>query len=87
MNAILYIESIGDYLKIHLKDKTVITRETISNIEAKLPVQSFIRVHRSYIVSIACIDSYTSEDIQIGPKEIPISRNYKKEVLELLSKE
>ena len=81
---ILYVESLSDYIKIHLRDKTVVTRETISNIEAKLPQQDFFRTHRSYIVSIQHIDSFTNEYINIGRKVIPISRSYKKEVLENL---
>ncbi|MGQ8335703.1 LytR/AlgR family response regulator transcription factor [Sunxiuqinia sp. A32] len=83
-SEILYIESLSDYIKIHLKDKTVITRETITNIEAKLPQNDFIRTHRSFVVSKSEIDSYTNEYVQIQKKIIPISRGYKKEVLEKL---
>ncbi|MCK5168682.1 MAG: LytTR family transcriptional regulator, partial [Bacteroidales bacterium] len=79
-----YIESLSDYIKIHLIDKTIITRETISNIEAKLPRKNFIRVHRSFIVSLASINSFTNEYVGINKNEIPISRSYKKEVLQRL---
>jgi len=67
-----------------LADKTIITRETISTIEAKLPQKDFIRVHRSFVVSLSGIDSFTNEYIEIGKHEIPISRSYKKEVLQRL---
>jgi DNA-binding LytR/AlgR family response regulator len=80
-SEITYIESLSDYVKIHLQDKTIVTRETISNIEAKLPQKDFIRIHRSYIVSIAKIESFTNEFIEVGKKAIPISRSYKKDVL------
>jgi DNA-binding LytR/AlgR family response regulator len=83
-SEIKYIESLSDYIQIHLTDKTVTTRETISNIEAKLPQKDFLRVHRSYIISIAYIDSFTSETIGIGKNEIPISRSYKNNVLQRL---
>lgn len=83
-DEILFIESLADYIKIHLTDKTVVTRETISNIEAKLPQKDFIRVHRSFIVSLANIHSFTSEFVEINKKQIPISRSYKKAVLEML---
>jgi two-component system, LytTR family, response regulator len=79
-----YVESLSDYIKIHLQEKTIITRETISNIEAKLPKNDFIRVHRSYITSIKSIDSFTNEYLEIGNQEIPISRSYKVEVLKRL---
>lgn len=76
-----YIESLGDYLKIHLPNKIIITRETITSIEAKLPKNDFLRIHRSFIISIYKIESFTNEYIEIKDKAIPISRSYKKEVL------
>ena len=76
-----YIESFSDYIKIHLEDKTIVTRETISNIEAKLPQNFFLRIHRSYIVSIAKIELFTNEFIEMKNKAHPISRSYKKDVL------
>ncbi len=81
---ILFIESIGDYLKIYLSDKTVVTRETITNIESKLPQSKFLRTHRSFIVSVDRIDSFTAEYIEIGKNQIPVSRSYKDMVMERL---
>ena len=72
-----YIESLSDYLKLYLNDKVIITRETISSIEAKLPKNDFLRVHRSYIDKI---ESFTQEFIEINKKAIPISRTYKNDV-------
>ncbi len=83
---IKYIESYSDYIKIHLNTKTIVTRETISAIEAKLPKDQFIRIHRSYIISLECMTSFTNEYIIISGKSFPISRSYKKEVLFLLEK-
>jgi DNA-binding LytR/AlgR family response regulator len=82
--AIIYIESYSDYIKIHLKDKTIVTRETISTIEAKLPKTKFIRIHRSYIVAISQIKSFTNEAIILTNIELTISRSYKKDVLNRL---
>ncbi|MFD2917930.1 LytR/AlgR family response regulator transcription factor [Psychroserpens luteus] len=84
--SIFYIESYSDYLKIHLEDQTIVTRETISSIEAKLPKHLFLRIHRSYIISIQCIQSFTNEHININEQALPISRSYKKEVLKQLEK-
>ncbi len=83
-NAIVYVESYSDYVKFHLKSKTVTSRDTITAIEAKLPKQQFIRIHRSFIVSIDAISSFTNEHITIANKALPISRSYKKEVLKRL---
>ncbi|WP_339888291.1 LytTR family DNA-binding domain-containing protein [uncultured Flavobacterium sp.] len=81
---IFYIESLSDYIKIHITEKTIVTRETISNIEAKLPNNDFMRVHRSYLIAISKIESFTSEHLEINKNSIPISRSYKKGVLEIL---
>ena len=76
-----YVESFSDYLKIYVADKTIVTRETITNIEAKLPKNDFMRIHRSFIVSISKIESFTNEFIEVKKKALPISRSYKKDVL------
>ena len=83
-DSIIYIESYSDYIKIHHENETVVTRETISAVEAKLPNNKFIRIHRSYIVSLSKIESFTNEEITINRKALTISRSYKKEVLNLL---
>jgi len=80
-----YIESLSDYVKIFTDKETIITRETISNIESKLPSKEFLRTHRSYIVSINKINSFTNEFIELYKKAIPISRSYKENVLQKLA--
>jgi two-component system LytT family response regulator len=85
-NAILYIESLSDYLKIFTKEKTIVIRETISSLEEKLPSKKFIRIHRSFIVSFKSISSYTNEFIEVNQKALPISRSYKESVLQKLAK-
>lgn len=84
-NSILYVESLSDYLKIYLEDKTVVCRETISGFEEKLPKQLFIRTHRSFIAAIKKINSYTNEFLEIKDKAVPISRSYKESVLDKLA--
>jgi DNA-binding LytR/AlgR family response regulator len=85
-DEILYIESLSDYIKIHTTSKTIITRETISNMEAKLPQKKFLRIHRSYIIALQKITSYTNEFIEINNKALAISRTYKEKTLEVLNK-
>lgn len=83
---ILFVESYSDYIKIHLQNETIVTRETISAIEAKLPKTKFMRIHRSYIVCLSKIQSFTNEEVTVNRKALPISRSYKKEVLKHLEK-
>lgn len=77
-NEIIYIESLSDYLKIHFQDKSVVTRETITNIEAKLPQQKFLRTHRSYIVALNRIESYTNEYVELQKKQSRLADLIKK---------
>ena len=83
-NDILYIESIKDYVKIVTINKSVVTKEQISTFENKLNKKKFIRIHRSYIVSINKIEAFSTTTIEIGEKELPIGRSYKKSVMERL---
>lgn len=85
-NKILWIESLSDYLKIETTEGTRVTRETISAIEDKLPDNRFIRVHRSFIISVDKIESYSNEEIVIQNRSIPISRTYKENVINSLEK-
>ncbi|MGY8908643.1 MAG: LytR/AlgR family response regulator transcription factor [Flavobacteriales bacterium] len=84
-NSILYIESLSDYVKIFTTEKTIVIRETISSLQEKLPAKKFIRIHRSFIISLKKIDSYTNEFIEINQKALPISRSYKESVLQKLA--
>ena len=83
---VLYIESIKDYVKIVCSDKTVITKIMIGSLIEKLPASTFIRIHRSYIVCIPNIDTFSSASVEVSGKEIPIGRNYKNEVISTLQK-
>jgi two-component system LytT family response regulator len=84
-SEIRYVESLSDYVKIFTNQETIVTRETISNIESKLPSKEFLRTHRSYIVSMNKINSFTNEFVELDKKAIPISRSYKENVLEKLA--
>ncbi|MDC0006779.1 LytTR family DNA-binding domain-containing protein [Winogradskyella sp.] len=85
-DAIIYIESYSDYIKIHLKNKILVTRETITAIEAKIPKKQFLRIHRSYIICISKIEAFTNEYVTINGIVLSVSRSYKKEVLKELEK-
>jgi DNA-binding LytR/AlgR family response regulator len=75
LDDILYIESLKDYVKIHRsKAPTLIVKISISNLENMLPNNSFVRIHRSYLVSLNKITAYTCKDIEIGTIELPIGK-------------
>ncbi len=85
-NSILWFESLSDYLQIETIEGTKVTRETITALENKLPSIDFIRIHRSFIVSLSKIDSYSNEEVIIQKNSLPISRTYKEDVLTTLEK-
>lgn len=85
LDDILYIESMKDYIKVITRQATVITKQSISSVEAMLPEKEFIRVHRSYIVSLNKIRSFTTELLEIGKMEIPIGKLYRNEVRKVLN--
>lgn len=85
VNEIEYIESWKDYVKIFLTgDRHFLVKRAISVIENILSDHKFIRVHRSYIVSLSKISGYNALVVQIGKSEIPIGRLYKQSVMERL---
>lgn len=77
---ILYIESLKEYVRIFTIDKVITTRFQLGQIEEQLPKNDFLRIHRSYIVSTEKIDAYTSTEIEIQNKQLPIGRSYKEQV-------
>jgi DNA-binding LytR/AlgR family response regulator len=80
LHEILFIESLKDYVKVVTKERTIVSKQSISTIEESLPQQSFLRIHRSFIVSLGKIESFTAGLIQIGKYELPVSRSYRHEV-------
>ena len=79
-NEILYIESLKDYIKVVTTSKNLVTKHSISSLEQTLPKENFMRIHRSFIVAINKINSYTSEMVEVGKIELPVSRMYRLEV-------
>jgi DNA-binding LytR/AlgR family response regulator len=84
LNDIMYVESLDDYVKVHLNDKMIITRENITMFESRLPTELFVRIHRSFIVNIKCVRSVSAEGIKMKDKELPFGRVFKKGALERL---
>jgi len=84
LGDITYVESMKDYVKVHTSNGVIITKQSISSVEAMLPEEGFIRTHRSFIVSIGKIKSYTHELIEVDKTEIPIGKLFKNGVRKVL---
>jgi DNA-binding LytR/AlgR family response regulator len=86
VNEILYIESWKDYVKLFITgDKIILVKQPISSMENLLSAHRFVRVHRSYIVSIDKISGYNGLFVQMNKTDIPIGRLYKQAVMERLN--
>ncbi|UYQ90998.1 LytTR family DNA-binding domain-containing protein [Chitinophaga horti] len=79
---ILYVEGMQNYVTIHTTRGKYITLLYLKNLEQNLDQQAFIRVHKSYIAAIGKIDSIEGGDIHIGGQRVPMSRNYREQVIE-----
>jgi two-component system LytT family response regulator len=76
-SEILYIESQREYIKIMTTKKEYLSKMSTQEMETLLPAHLFKRVHRSFIVSISKIDSYSSEEVEVNGITIPVGRGYK----------
>lgn len=85
-DEVLYVEALQNYVTVHTTTRKYITYLTFKSVEEYLPADRFLKVHKSYIVAPARIDSIEGSDIRIGSQHIPISRNLKDEVMEKLLK-
>lgn len=85
---IQYIEGLKDYVIIRTRDGRVIALQTMKSLEKKLPADSFIRVHRSYIININFIDAVVGNTVEITEegklKMIPVGKNYKDDLVKII---
>lgn len=84
LDEILYIESAKDYVKIYTDDKMHLCRQTITSIEDIIDKNEFVRIHRSFIVPLNKIRSYTHELVEINKKELPIGKFYLNHFLKIM---
>ena len=87
---VLYIEGLKDYVIIRLEAGRVISLQTMKSLEDKLPFGQFVRIHRSYIVSMNQIHAIVGNMVEVmekgQPKHLPIGKNYRDELLEMIEK-
>ena len=84
LNDILFIEGLKDYISIFTPAERIITLQNLKKMEDALPTKYFIRVHKSYIVSINKIDSIERSRIFIGDKIIPVGDTYRDEFFKIV---
>ncbi|HEY2347824.1 MAG TPA: LytTR family DNA-binding domain-containing protein [Puia sp.] len=82
---IIYIEGMKDYLKIHTSDHVIVTHQTMVDMENLLPVRNFMRIHKSYIVSISYIKAVFGNSVDMGKAQLPIGLNYKERIMSFVT--
>jgi len=85
-SEIMYVEGMKDYLKVFLKDKFYVVHQTMKRFEESLPRGQFVRVHKSYIVSLPAVKTIIGNYIEVNDQHIPIGANYKDELIQLVFK-
>jgi DNA-binding LytR/AlgR family response regulator len=84
LSDILYVESVGNYVSINTDNKQILAYLTMKSLESQLPFEDFIKIHQSYLVNCSKIRSIEGNEIQIGDKSLPISRNYRDLVMKIV---
>jgi DNA-binding LytR/AlgR family response regulator len=84
LKDILYIESFGNYVNIHTEQKKILAYLTLKGLESQLPVQEFIKIHQSFLVSFSRISAIEGNQVFINNKPLPISRNYREGVMKVV---
>lgn len=85
---IRYVQGLKDYVKVHLLSSTkpLLSLISMKALEEKLPPKRFMRIHRSYIISLDKIEAVSRGNVQIGNESIPVSNQYKDQFNELISR-
>lgn len=81
LDNVLYIEALGNYVKVHTPQKTYTALIPLKDIESVLPPKKFMRIHRSFIAAIDKISAIHATELQIGDKSLPIGKTFREEIL------
>jgi DNA-binding LytR/AlgR family response regulator len=81
LKDILYVESIKNHVKIYTIDQCIVSMMSLSHTADKLPDKNFLRIHRSYIISLRHVSKFNQIGVVLGEKHLPIGRHYKLEFL------
>ncbi len=85
LNDIIYIESLKDYVRIHMKDDNLVVKGNIGSLMKQLPENQFIRIHRSFAIALSGIESFNQSEIEIHGKKLPIGTSYREALMERLN--
>ncbi len=85
LSDILYLESLKDYVRIHMKNDQLIVKGNLGSVMKRLPENRFMRIHRSYAIALAFIESYSQSEVNIGGVMLPVGSSYRSGLVEGLN--
>lgn len=85
IDEIVYIESLGDYVRFFMENKKIVSLATLSNLMNILPKDKFIQIHRSYIINFDKINFVQNDVLSIGNYQLPISKSRRKELMDIIN--
>ena len=84
LNDIMWVEALGDYVKLVTNEGNVVILSTMKSFEQKLPKEKFLRIHKSYIVNLEKVEKFNSKTVEVAGNQVPLSRNKKNELEQAL---
>ncbi|MBC8307832.1 MAG: response regulator transcription factor [Pelagibacterales bacterium] len=81
---IKWVEALGDYVKVITSNSNIIVLSSLRSFEKKLPIDKFLRIHKSYIINLDRVDNLSNKTVEIESNLIPVSRNKKAELEKML---
>ena len=81
---IKWVKAIGDYVKLVTEENSFTILSTMKALEHELPKETFLRIHKSYIVNLVKIEKFNSKIVEVGDYKIPLSRNKKTQLINAL---
>ena len=85
INEITYVEAYGNYIFIFRNQERIMSKQTLTQFEEQLPAGQFIRIHKSYIISLKAVKFLEGNEISIGPKRLPVGKVYRDHLLSRLA--
>ncbi len=81
LNEIVYVEAYGNYIFIHRGQDRIMSKQTLVSFETQLPAGKFVRIHKSYVVSVTAVKYLEGNEVLVGTKKLPIGKVYREGVL------
>ena len=81
LNEIVYVEAYGNYIFIHRGQDKIMSKQTLTNFETQLPAGKFVRIHKSYVVSVKAVKYLEGNEVLVGTRKLPVGKVYREGVL------